>query len=864
MTRTRTKIVGIAGACILLAGGLFYGLRKTGVDEVRPSQAGIASGQPIGILSDGQNGAASSNSAEEQAALSMMDKAAENEYLILYVNNATAEVAVKDKRSDYIWFSNPPEREKDPIASPLYKSELSSQVTLSYYNDKGQLSSYNSYDDSVKLKQFEISQKDGEVEVRYSMGKAAVALDGIPKIISKDRMEQKILNRLQDEDVKKSLLYKFKYDETKQVYAVRELKEFVAQELLGILQQAGYTKEDAAQDNAANGIAAAAEDNGDNINFTVPVVYSLQNDQFVVTIPVDEVQYPKAYPIAALSVLKYFGAADETKEGYLFVPDGSGALIRLNNGKLGAEPYRMPLYGEDSTVVVKEKIQSNEASRLPVFGMKQNDHAFVGIIEKGDALATVNADVSGRYHQYNSVASEYHLVNMDYYTLNSGERTSSVPMFQSETYKGDIRIRYAFTAGSSADYVGMAKVYRQYLVQSNGLTRLPAQKASPFIMELHGAFQRDKSFLGIHYNAIEPLTTYDEAKKLLGTLEDRGVTAIALRYSEWFNGGIRFASARKKTSPIGALGGKSGLQDLAEYAQSRQIGLYPDISFLKADKKAGAAEFLNHSKAKIYEFDPVMNTQDLSRFSHYVVSATQVPGIVSSFVQRYSKLVSGGVSLNDLGNQVDSDYSPDHPIDRQSALGVIEGELAKLNGAIGSVMVSGGNAYSIPYADIVVNAPTRSSGMNLTDEDVPFYQIVLHGYVQMAGLPFNTAKGQNPRLSLLKALETGSNIYYEWFYREPSVVKDTDRNGLYSANYEGWLDEAVQIYREADGFLSKVADQAIIGHSKLAEGVYRTVYENGQSVTVNYNEEAVSVDGMELAPEGYVVQAAGASAGGAK
>src|SRR5690606_11394921 len=110
--------------------------------------------------------------------------------------------AVQQRTSGYIWFSNPVGKEDDPLASPLYKSELASQVKVSYYNDKGQLSAYNSYDDSVKKQQFAIDQTADGVKVVYTIGKAAAPSEGIPKAISRQRMEDRILSRIDEEETR--------------------------------------------------------------------------------------------------------------------------------------------------------------------------------------------------------------------------------------------------------------------------------------------------------------------------------------------------------------------------------------------------------------------------------------------------------------------------------------------------------------------------------------------------------------------------------------------------------------------------------------------------------------------------------------
>ena len=51
-------------------------------------------------------------------------------------------------------------------------------------------------------------------------------------------------------------------------------------------------------------------------------------------------QYPlsEEYPVNSISLLSFFGAAGQEREGSMFVPDGSGALIHFNNGKTNIRP----------------------------------------------------------------------------------------------------------------------------------------------------------------------------------------------------------------------------------------------------------------------------------------------------------------------------------------------------------------------------------------------------------------------------------------------------------------------------------------------------------------------------------------------
>lgn len=81
--------------------------------------------------------------------------------------------------------------------------------------------------------------------------------------------------------------------------------------------------------------------------FNVSVIYRLDGDDLIVEVPFDDLEYKEDYPIYYLSVLPYFGASGTTDEGFLFVPEGGGALIEFNNGKTSQNSYYSNVYGWD-------------------------------------------------------------------------------------------------------------------------------------------------------------------------------------------------------------------------------------------------------------------------------------------------------------------------------------------------------------------------------------------------------------------------------------------------------------------------------------------------------------------------------------
>ncbi|NLJ84152.1 MAG: hypothetical protein GX336_04490, partial [Halanaerobiaceae bacterium] len=135
------------------------------------------------------------------AELNGYKKVTENEYLVLYLNYDTTELAVQVKESGDIWFSNPPGREKgEKVARGSDKDALNAQFSLSYYLPGNRQMFMNNYSDSVQYRQFEVKAIDNGVSIDYVVGQEWKKEDYIPLIIDKKSMEEKVLKNLSAEE----------------------------------------------------------------------------------------------------------------------------------------------------------------------------------------------------------------------------------------------------------------------------------------------------------------------------------------------------------------------------------------------------------------------------------------------------------------------------------------------------------------------------------------------------------------------------------------------------------------------------------------------------------------------------------------
>lgn len=782
----------------------------------------------------------------------------ENEALRLFIDDQTGSIAVLNQKNGGIWYSNPVDRETDALASGINKDLLSAQVKMDFYNKLGQMISVNSYTDSVVNKQIKVESIENGLKVLYQFGTEAKTVDDLPMKVNKERFEEKILSKM-DKTGLRTMKIAYTLDEEAGVYVRNDegLKGLQLERTFKGFEEAGYTEEDLMKDIADN-----------QLNQTKPVPrifqlsieYRLEGDQLVVKVPTADIRYPEDYPINDISILSYFGAGGRNEEGSLFVPDGSGALIHFNNGKTRYPAYKQAVYGVDGATLKTDTYAQQQEVKLPVFGLIRKEGALLGIIEQGAALATINADVSGRLNGYNFVYPSFTLIAKGDVTLTSSDQNRALPKFQQEAPKSDYIIRYAFLDGAEASYEGMAKYYQQYLTERGGLPT--QQKAddtdkTPFYLELVGGITKTKHVLGIPYQSLEPLTTFKEAQIILNQMKEMGIDNIKLKYAGWFNRGLDH-KVPNDISVDKALGGSKEFKNLVNFTKEQNIQLFPDVAVLSANQTSGfnvnkkASRMLSAVPAATYPFNMALNRRDRERAPSYIVSPRVVEDYVDEIIQGMDDYQTGGVSLRDMADQLNSDFRKRNEIDRTESEQISTQSLANLADHSMQIMANGGNAYAFPYLTDITNAPMSSSQFKLEDEEIPFYQMVIRGYVNYTGSPYNLSTFTNPMQYVLKSLEYGSGVSFKWIYEPNHKVKDTEFDYLYAVNYELWIKQAAEMYKEVNEVLAQVQNQRITGHKKLADGVYKTDYENGIYVIVNYNRSAVQADGQQIEAESYI------------
>ena len=107
-------------------------------------------------------------------------------------------------------------------------------------------------------------------------------------------------------------------------------------------------------------------------NFIIPVSIILEDNSFTAIVHADEIdeQYGTVegdliYELVTMNLLQSLGAGRADEEGYMLIPDGSGAVINFNNGKTSTQAYQAKIYGSDLAISKKTAGVKDEQTYLP-------------------------------------------------------------------------------------------------------------------------------------------------------------------------------------------------------------------------------------------------------------------------------------------------------------------------------------------------------------------------------------------------------------------------------------------------------------------------------------------------------------------
>jgi len=808
---------------------------------------------------------------DEQPVGAPYEKSAENESLILYTDKENGLIKLYDKRSMAVWDSVVEDEELLGTATAEVSKQMRSLLVFSYIdlvgnNPKEQDTCSFAQEPSVQYERIKsgirLDYDFDQLNIKLSV---EISLDG--DMVSVKIPDDKIFENIGG--VEKT--EKTRAETTSKIELIRNLckdiksiieknQTYSDSEKKLITLSANNIVEALNSINAQLGIGEIGLDMLYKMSDSVSLIEGMQlgdNEltgklaQIVmianeISENAQELSKNKTIGLTRVQLFPYFGAQTSKTDGYAFYPDRNGAISYFSrpHSSTGGR-YLQDVYDSFIQSLPYSGLQPNEREDytspivMPVFGVKAKNSAYLAIITDGEydsAIGyvpnTANLDCANIYPQFYIRKNTYVVFGT----------ASKKQMYDSARTKNDWGVRYSFLSNEKANYSGMAETYRDYLEKTKRLQKSEIMDGQiPLALEFFMGAESTRSTVQKQYVT---MTRYSDIDGFIKSLEANGVENILLSAVSW----TAHAGAIYNDNPIPSLqtGGGKGLSALASYMKTKNYTFGLSIDNVFAEKKNLSSQAVSIAAVK-----------DKSRLTlEYFGYSIMNPGYV------YNKLIQESIPILeksgvnalktvDLGRNLYFDYNERNICERKDTALSFLSAAKTVRQNFGSVILENPNSYMFSTTDWNMYLPNEDSGFIFTDENIPFLQMVIHGYISYTG------EGDNYRYDTigqkLKAIEYGYLPFYFLTKEKPYEIKNEGYGGFFSTACDDWLDSISAEYASYKKDFGSVWNKKILSHHRTGDDIAITAYEGGIKVYVNYSDKEQEIEGIKVDAKGYKV-----------
>ena len=758
-----------------------------------------------------------------------------------------SDIQIVSKTTDKVWKAVPDNN--------FGNSKYSSSLVLTYFVDEKTQKTVYSSQDAVEKNQYKIFKTKNGARVEYIFGEMS-SIYIYPDIISKERLDgflekvdpddsEYILRRYQlyvlDEYEKKEkdyLLSLYPRLKDEDIYVLNDISTpYMKKKVNDIFISAGYTEKDKNMDNGNfEGESKKPQ------SFKISVEYQLTDKGFKALLDLDNCAFYNEYPIASIQILPYFDAYGKGEEGYFVIPSGSGALTYINSTKKKEEKIEIPVYGKNLSIYPQNDIVDNNCS-FPMFGAYKDNSAYICSFNNCGEQTSIDAETGSLL---SAIHPTYSIIDSQVSSLKS----EAIIWFSAGALSTDvIEANYHLIdkAEYATAYSEMANIYRDMLISQGLLVKNDISGNIPMIANIVNTVNYDTMNLGCFpANKEFALTTFDESYKISEELSNlTGASDLKVLLSGWNYKGVG-AQKFKKVTFSKIAGGQKGLEKLQKSLSQKGIESFLDMefNFVKPKSNNGfnsgsqAVRDINNAVVNVEEFDPKLNA--FKKTSKQLVSSLQFNKVFDR-LENNELFQNSGIGVNQFTQLLYGDYANGEVCGRGKTMSIVSDNLQKLSKNKIAVIGAGANIYALKYLKILSSVPLYSNNDNFFDKDIPFVQMVLHGYIDYTSTAINDLTASED--TLLKLVETGSGLNYRLTMNTFSDIFETDCSYLYNTEFENNKQSIGKYYEKISKILADLNDQRMVSHKYLTDTVVKVSYENGDSVIINYGNKSYKYKG---------------------
>ena len=583
--------------------------------------------------------------------------------------------------------------------------------------------------------------------------------------------------------------------------------------------------------------------------FRLTVCLDITGGDLTVTVPESSIVEPEdgSMVLENLYIYPFLGATHGMEvPGYLFVPDGCGALVRMSSlHEDRSANYSKRVYGPEKGIgdyipkLSASFLTPAEQIYMPVFGIAQeeNKSAVFGIIQSGAEYAFIEAYAYGKELPVNMITAKF--VYRETYKRYLNQAGSTLISNQPMRNSFDIQLRYTFLAGDRANYSGMAATYQEYLVEQGVLTQGKAQQTGvPMNLEVLFSEQK-KEMVG---SSTVRMTSLEEAEEMISQLQAQGITQLTLMIRGYSKDGASAAAPADGSFESEVATAKEWTEFIAKCnAAGVEVAFYTDVArgYQNVDSfntRKDVASNFNELQLQAYE-NGIFYYLAPSVVSQKLANATAV----------LEKTGAQMAVVDVVGYSLYSSWNKHHTNTRTETMEIYAG----LEAEGMKVAFYTPAAYLWQNTEVIYEIPDSHSGYMVFSDTVPFMQMVLKGYVDYYASYSNF--NADRQKDLLQMIEMGA--YPSWIVTGNNSLEllNTASEWLYTSEFNVWKSEMVDEYLFLAEALNAVAGARMVQHGQLADGIISVGYDNGVSILINYTENTFVQGDIQVAPLNFTV-----------
>lgn len=590
----------------------------------------------------------------------------------------------------------------------------------------------------------------------------------------------------------------------------------------------------------------------ESIKVSVPIDYVLREDSLAISIDTSRIT-EDIYKIFRITVAPFLCSVQNAAEdSYVFVPSGCGALMTTDVVHSGTKVFSEEVYGADAARKIIEKTTNTEPVRLPVFGIREGNKAMCCIVEENAESAVIEANAGNQQTGYSNACVSFMLRGYD---MIENKTSHTVARQFSTNFAQDriLTVGYYPLAGEKADYSGMAETYRNYLFAGE-----KAEKENSFLgLNILGGVKTRAFFLGIPYNTLKAVTTFEQAEQIISTLSEQIDLPLAVRLYGFgesgmdageVGGGFRFGKV---------FGGAEQYQSLQSYCTKNSIALYTDFDLVQYQESGGGFSGLfdssrtaSHQVSYQYTWSKALGNIDDSYEKYKLLSRARIQTAADKLLEAVNKQKIRAVSLDSLSTLCYSDFGNTDYYTKGGMAAEVSDIILRLKESGAQVAVGSANAYAAAVSSAAFGVPLLSSEYDTFAADVPFYEMVFKGHITLFSTAVNcTADAQQ---MILRAAETGTGLSFTLISNYDTSLVGSRYTDFYGASFENNRELICNAAQQMSDLYRAVSGAEILHNSDYkTPQVRKTVFSNGVAVYVNYSDKAAETPAGVLQPRSF-------------